>query len=189
MPAALIGRRRRIAALVGMWLLTSASYLAVAALSAALHPLMPLIPASVLVYLTLGPFTLLAAWYAEDAAFRRLLIAALLAMLVAYAIFLVLPRQIEREALPDGHPWRPLFTLLRSLEGPLNTCPSLHVVYASLVLAIRRWSWPVCLWGGAIILSTLTTRQHVAVDVASGVGLAGAAWWLAGRRLHRWTPG
>lgn len=193
----LITRRSRIVALVGMWLLTSTTYLLIAALAATLHPaispaihttldqLIPLFPISLLVYLTLGPFTLLAAWYGDDAAFRRLLVAALVAMLVAYILFLVFPQRIERGALPVDQPWQALFLLLRQVDGPLNSCPSLHVVYTAQVLAMRPWPWPVWLWGTAIIISTLTTRQHLVVDVATGVGLAATTWWLAGRWSHR----
>ena len=39
----------------------------------------------------------------------------------------------------------------------------------------------ICFWtAAAVCLSTLTTKQHVIVDVIGGIALAEAAWRVAG---------
>jgi len=69
---------------------------------------------------------------------------------------------------------------LKSSDSAGNACPSLHVGFATfsgcwLVWLIRRLSlspvWVVLsiLWGLAIIVSTMTTKQHVLMDVIFGL--------------------
>jgi membrane-associated phospholipid phosphatase len=44
-----------------------------------------------------------------------------------------------------------------------------------------------CVMAFAVFISTLTTKQHVLVDVAAGVLLAEVCWQIAGRTsLARW---
>jgi membrane-associated phospholipid phosphatase len=75
-----------------------------------------------------------------------------------------------------------------------NACPSLHVATAAFTAlwvehVLRRIGAPrwlrACngLWVGAIVWSTMATKQHVAWDVAGGLLLAVvfAALSLAGR--------
>jgi membrane-associated phospholipid phosphatase len=185
-------RRPRMLAMLGMWFLASATYPAVAALAAVLRPqpptvwvspldgLVPWLPLSVAVYLSLGPFTLLAAWCADPASYRRLLRAALVAMTVAYAVFLAMPMTPAVGPLPDDATVRALYCALRRADQGYNSLPSLHVAYVGVVLACRPWPWWAWAWGAAIAIATLTTRQHVLVDVLGGALLAASAWAVAG---------
>ena len=70
-----------------------------------------------------------------------------------------------------------LFSNLRITDTPANCCPSLHVssVYLSsfIFLDDQREKFPFFfIWGTAIALSTLTTKQHYIVDVIVGLALA-----------------
>ena len=70
-----------------------------------------------------------------------------------------------------------LFSNLRVTDTPANCCPSLHVssVYLSsfIFLDDQKEKFPFFfLWGTAIALSTLTTKQHYIVDVIVGLVLA-----------------
>ena len=193
LPGGRFARRRpRVLAMLGMWCLASVTYPAVAALAAHLHPrppaawispldgLVPWVPLSLAAYLSLGPFTLLAAWSAGAASFSRLLRAALVAMAVAYALFLAVPLAMAPGPLPEDAAGRALFTALQRADRGYNALPSLHVAYVGVVLACRSWPWWVWAWGAAIAISTLTTRQHVLADVLGGALLAAAAWAVAG---------
>ncbi len=185
-------RRTRVLAMLGMWGLASATYPAVATLAVHLHPrppaawispldgLLPWLPLSVAVYLSLGPYTLLAAWCADAIPYRRLLRAALLAMVAAYAVFLAAPLTMVAGPLPEDAFGRAIFTALHRADQGYNSLPSLHVAYVGVVLACRSWPWWVWAWGAAIAIATLTTRQHVLVDVLGGALLAAAAWAVAG---------
>ncbi len=194
-------RRARLLAMLGMWCLASATYPAVAALAAVLQPhpptvwvspldrLVPWLPLSVAVYLSLGPFTLLAAWCADAASYRRLLRAALVAMAVAYAVFLAMPMTPVAGPLPDDATGRALYRALRRADQGYNSLPSLHVAYVGVVLACRPWPWWAWAWGAAIAAATLTTRQHVMLDVLGGALLAAGAWAIAGLgRTQHVTP-
>lgn len=98
-----------------------------------------------------------------------------LASLVSLAGFLAFPLRFsfERPAA-DGLPGA-LFALLSSFDLPFNQAPSLHV---SLLLVLWTfyaakvrgpWRWAVHGWGLLVGVSVLTTWQHHAVDVVTGV--------------------
>lgn len=98
-------------------------------------------------------------------------------------------------AVPDwGIDWSlyPTLEFLKSSDASGNACPSLHVafsIYAGLWISrILRFlaagrclsavSW---LWCWLIILSTMSTKQHVFVDVLCGVALGVFVFWLNDR--------
>ncbi|MBK9373178.1 MAG: serine/threonine protein phosphatase [Holophagales bacterium] len=98
-----------------------------------------------------------------------------LASVVSLAGFLAFPLRFsfERPAA-DGLPGA-LFALLSSFDLPFNQAPSLHV---SLLLVLWTfyagkvhgpWRWAVHGWSLLVGLSVLTTWQHHAVDVVTGV--------------------
>ncbi len=89
----------------------------------------------------------------------------------------------------------PGFAVLKGVDATGNACPSLHVataVFTSIwvhhqlrLIGAPRWlRWGNVSWVGAIVWSTLATKQHVALDVAAGLVLAGvfAALSLAAHR-------
>ena len=85
--------------------------------------------------------------------------------------------------------------LIIAIDGPAaNAAPSLHVSLTcllawALVRDFRQW-WPMTMLGvGVVWLSTLYTRQHHLLDVASGILLASTAalpWhWRPWRRVEQ----
>ncbi|MBH2009248.1 MAG: phosphatase PAP2 family protein [Xanthomonadaceae bacterium] len=90
----------------------------------------------------------------------------------------------------------PQMLFLKNMDASGNACPSLHVATAFfsavwLHYLLRRlgspW-WPLLIngaWCGAIVYSTLATRQHVAVDIEAGLLLGGLAAWLSLRHRAR----
>lgn len=114
--------------------------------------------------------------------------------IVSFLIFLILPTTNVRPELESGGAWNLLMHFLYWIDAPDNLFPSLHCSTAWLCwLGVRRmkslprWVSPATLLLVFVIcLSTLTTRQHVLVDVASGTALAGICWlsarseWLLG---------
>jgi membrane-associated phospholipid phosphatase len=87
----------------------------------------------------------------------------------------------------------PAFAMLQGVDASGNACPSLHVatavlaafwmdgVFRSLVAprGLRALCWG---WMLLIVWSTLATKQHVVVDVASGAALGSLFGWLGSRR-------
>lgn len=127
--------------------------------------------------------------------FRELLLYAMwigALCLTGLACFYFWPTAVPRPAL-DASAY-PGFAVLQGVDAAGNACPSLHVATAAFTAlwvehVLRSIGAPpwlrACngLWVGAIVWSTLATKQHVAWDVAGGLLLAGvfAALSLAGR--------
>ena len=81
-----------------------------------------------------------------------------------------------------------LFNALRITDTPANCCPSLHVssVYLStfIFLEEQREKFPIFfIWGTAIAISTLTTKQHYLIDVAMGFLMAVTTYWIFYRNV------
>lgn len=113
--------------------------------------------------------------------------------LLALAVFYWLPN-----AVPPAHiDWAlyPGVAFLKGVDAAGNACPSLHVataVYSSFwlywLMREMRMGWNAqtiqILWGGAIVYSTMATKQHVSLDVLAGT-LLGAAFALGSRWFDR----
>jgi hypothetical protein len=110
--------------------------------------------------------------------------------LIGLGIFLVWPSVIP--AIEIDWTQHPGFEFLKTIDASGNACPSLHVAFAVFTairfhaslrevdarLSLRVVNW---LWCLAIVYSTLSTKQHVAVDA-----FAGAALGVLGGTV-RWT--
>lgn len=116
--------------------------------------------------------------------------------LVALTIFYFWPT-----AVPPAHiDWAryPGMAFLKGIDAAGNACPSLHVA-----TAVFSWFWlnrrlPALgldqrarffstIWCIAIVYSTMATKQHMALDVVAGIGLAlvfALAYAKAGQRYE-----
>jgi len=154
-------------------------------------------PAALVLYVSLWPYVALAPVLLVDA---RDLAAFAVAWIVLGAtgltIFLFWPTAIP----PADVDWavHPHFGFLKHLDAAGNACPSLHVAFAVFTAAwFRRLlaflrAGPVIqvvnwLWCGAILYSTVATRQHVVIDVVAGA-LLGLAVAFLHQRLAAPTP-
>ena len=149
---------------------------------------LPLLPASIWIYLSQFVLLPLSLCLVRDTAIRsRLFYACLLATLGAATVFLCWPTRLLRPEIPvdglTGLAWQLLFA--SDVDG--NCFPSLHVALATLCgFALWRHGWRglALLWPAAIALATLTTWQHVSADVIGGALLAVLAWWAEPRLLR-----
>ncbi len=141
----------------------------------ALDRAIPLIPASVFPYLSLYPFLGLNAAYfwPKPTHARRVFQAISLLNSLGTIIFCSLRTTVPRPQLATSR----LLDWLWRIDPPYNALPSLHTAYA-VVLAEAHWRlrtpwrWQVSAWALAIIISTLTTKQHHVWDVLGGIMLA-----------------
>ncbi len=150
----------------------------------------PFVSWTVWVYLSQFVFLFLAIWLFDDAETRsRTFYAMVLATAIAGGVFLVWPTEIVRRAVDaeglTGLVWQALYLI----DPQTNCFPSLHVALASLAAARLAtggdgWRWLGPLWAALISLSTLTTKQHYAIDVLGGLVLAGISY-LGIRRFVR----
>ena len=112
---------------------------------------------------------------------------------VAFATFILWPTASPRPAgpVPAG------MAVLFAWDGPYAAAPSLHAAYLVYTLAVGRrilgravpaWVWAgLALWGLAVLYATLAIREHYAVDLLAGGGLAVVAYQIAwnGAGPHR----
>jgi hypothetical protein len=151
----------------------------------------PYLPGSAWAYVAQYPLLLLAYFGTPDLArCTRFLVAAVLVQAMAALVFLAWPVRYPRESLAapagDGGWTRALVDALHRIDAPVNCLPSLHVTSCLLCLWLvgrdRRWLTAlVAVVSGATVASTLTFKQHYAVDLLAAVPVAAGGWWLAGR--------
>jgi len=153
---------------------------------------LPFLPASLPVYLSLWFYVTLPPTLIDDRReLERYGIAVGLVCLAGLACFLLWPTAVPPMVLD----WQdfPGSAVLQGIDAAGNACPSLHVATAAfsavwLHRQLGQLGAPAvvrllnALWGIAIVLSTMSTRQHVFLDAAAGtaLGLAGAGL------LHAW---
>lgn len=110
----------------------------------------------------------------------RFLSADFLAKLICLFFFLVFPTTNTRPEITENSIWGLLMKFLYWIDSPDNLFPSIHCLTSWMCyIGIRgRKEVPVCyrlfscLMAIAVFISTLTTKQHVIIDVAGGVLLA-----------------
>lgn len=122
---------------------------------------------------------------------RRLMLyylgGALLLSGIGLSIFFFYPTAVPAWDIDWGQ--YPALGFLKSSDSAGNACPSLHVGFATfsgcwLFWLARRlklapvWGVVSLLWGLAIIVSTLTTKQHVLIDAIFGFLLGGLVFGL-----------
>ena len=107
---------------------------------------------------------------------------------ICFLFFVFFPTAMTRPELDGSGFWVAFMRFVYRLDEPNNLFPSLHCFIAWLCWAGVRgnrevsplWRVSALLMAAAVCLSTLTTRQHVMLDVAGGVALSELCWQLAG---------
>lgn len=153
----------------------------------------PFLPWTVLIYL--GCFLFWAAQYlfiarqSRSEAYRFFL-ADFLAKAMCLPFFLFLPTTNIRPAVEGTALWDSLLRLVYQIDAPTNLFPSIHCLVSWLCWIGVRGRRDIPSWHRqfslvmalAVCVSTLTTRQHVILDVAGGILLAELGYWAAGLR-------
>ncbi len=150
--------------------------------------IVPFIPNSVWIYTSEYLFFIVVYVTCKDMInLNKYLYSYLILQVISVLIFLVWPTTYPRDLFPLpedlNNPTYYLFSLLRKTDTPANCCPSLHVssVYLSSFIflddQIKKFPF-FFIWGTAIALSTLTTKQHYLIDVIMGFFMAVATYWI-----------
>lgn len=114
----------------------------------------------------------------------RFMSADFLAKLACMLCFLILPTTNIRPAIVGDSVWDELMRALYRMDAADNLFPSIHCLTSWFCFIAVRGNEKVPRWYQAasfliavsICISTLTTRQHVLIDVAAGVALSEASW-------------
>ena len=158
--------------------------------------LIPFLPWTVLVYfgcyvLWVANFCLCATRGREER--YRFFCADAMAKAVCLLVFLLLPTTNVRPEIVGETGGDVLMRLLYRVDAADNLFPSIHCLISWLCwLGVKGKRDIPALYrcfslaaAVAVCISTLTTRQHVIVDVVGGVMLAEVCYWLSGKEAIR----
>ena len=150
---------------------------------------LPIIPWTIVVYNSVFILGALGIWLLPDRERIRLyFVSVVLAYTVNYLFFAFLPTHIDRAPVPqEGSMWLWAVRLTRSIDGPYTCFPSLHITNCTVaVIGLwgSRYGWWFLAWTVAIALSTLTTDQHLFLDLPAGAAVACVGAVLARRILR-----
>lgn len=133
----------------------------------------PFVGWTIIIYLSHYPL-LLVVWYINlDEKPINFYMPFFLCSAITFIIFFFFPTTIER---PDIYPgiWQKIYSILYTLDKPVNCLPSLHVSLALLAgLSLRKQGLVkkifIWIWVFFVSFSTLTTKQHLFIDVLGGM--------------------
>lgn len=101
----------------------------------------------------------------------------MISRIICFSIFLLFPTTNIRPDIVGGGIWNEGMRLLYRIDAADNLFPSIHCLVSWFCyIGIRgekkipKWyKWTSCLIAVAVFISTLTTKQHVIIDVIAGV--------------------
>ncbi len=146
-------------------------------------------PRWIWIYLSYYPgcFLPLVGWN-RRALFRQVALGYAIEFGACFVSFALIPARMAQPSVPGGgwNEWavRKLF----EIDPGFNIFPSLHVANVLLIAAVlarfdRRFAVPAWIWAILVSISTVTVKQHYAVDVLAGATLAAITIRLV---LVRW---
>lgn len=152
----------------------------------------PFVPWTVSIYLLCYLFWIvnyiLCARQDKSSAYR-FLFADILAKAVCLVFFLAIPTTNVRPVISGHTIWEEIMRLVYHIDSASNLFPSIHCLVSWFCfIGVRKQkqipAWyraASCVMAIAVFISTLTTKQHVIVDVIGGVVLAEICYYITGR--------
>lgn len=141
-------------------------------------------------------------WYFHDKPFKRYMLTLCVCFYLCVVIWILFPNACDLRSASDLER-KNLFTaivaLIRKADTPTNVFPSEHVIgtFAALMGYIdcgrfarhRTEGILMCVWGFAIIASTVFVKQHALIDLPSGAAMALiAGFFIYRKRLKERSP-
>lgn len=158
----------------------------------------PIVPWTVLIYISEYIFFYVAYLMIRDEQnYNRYLWSIGFVEAISVIFFIFFPTTYPRAdfPIPAGTPeiFALPFRVLRIVDDPSNSFPSLHVsacfVTAFIFLKEARWKFLFfVIWATLISISTLTTKQHYFLDVVAGFALAMVAAYIFIIKAHYRAP-
>ena len=154
--------------------------------------MIPVIPITVVIYFSaflfwLINYSLVAG--GEDEARGRFFAADFMTRVVCLIFFILMPTTLIRPEPGTETAWDTFLTFVYQMDAADNLFPSIHCVASWLCWVGVRTRKDIPAWyrnfslvyAVLICISTVTTKQHVILDIFGGVILAELCYWLAGR--------
>lgn len=160
-------------------------------ITSSIDELIPFLPWTIIIYF--GCYLFWCVNYflctAQDKGERdRFFCADFLSKAICLVFFLLIPTTNIRPEVTGDSIWDALMRLLYQIDSADNLFPSIHCLVSWFCwIGLRKrkdipagYRWFSFLMAVAVCISTLTTRQHVIIDVVGGVLLAEICYWIAG---------
>lgn len=116
---------------------------------------------------------------------RRCLLTYCLMLAISFLTYLCLPITMLRPDYSGEVTGALLMQMVASVDAPANCLPSLHTGFAvTAVGLVCHYDWPRPIIGmfivnaPVVLVTTITTGQHYAVDLVAGIGVSLVALWL-----------
>lgn len=161
--------------------------------------LIPFVPWTLLIYV--GCYIFWSVNYticamAEKYEAYRLFCADFISKTICFFFFVFLPTTNVRPEILGNTFWEIGMKLLYQMDAPTNLLPSIHCLVSwfsfigikknkNVSMVYKLFSLLMAI---AVCVSTLTTKQHVIVDVIAGILLAEISYWFAGLLLNKAKP-
>jgi len=152
----------------------------------------PFVPLMIIPYMSIDLFFVIGPFLCADRRELSLLSKRIaLAIVVACAIFLLMPLKLGVERPPADGWLGAVFDWFRAMDQPHNLFPSLHIalrtILAELYARHARGLTRLLshLWFSLIGLSTLLTYQHHVIDIAGGFALAVVVFYAVTDKVER----
>ena len=151
----------------------------------------PFQPAWVFIYILWFPLIFLfppAVYFADRALHARYLFSAAADIVISTVIYLAYPTSFQRPAPPDTFSGRVMGLVYSGSYRGVNCMPSMHcsMCYLVIVTAVLCGGMPLpgrcaaVIVSVLIVISTMTTKQHVFLDALSAVPVAAVCWLIGG---------
>ncbi len=122
----------------------------------------------------------------------RFFIADFLSRIVCLAFFVLYPTTLARPEVEGSGIFDAAMRFLYKVDAPTNLFPSIHCLVSWFCFIGIAKDKTIHLWyrifsfffAVAVFISTLTTRQHVILDVVGGVALAQICYWISQKTSH-----
>ena len=141
-----------------------------------LDRLIPINLQAIYIYFSYYLFLSITAWTVSKPDFVKFMQSICFVVLISHLSYFFFPTGISRETInTDNAPL--LYEWLTQWEKPRNCLPSLHASLSTLALLTlwkKTWLWKLVasLWCIAILWSAVALRQHVTLDIGTGILLA-----------------
>lgn len=157
----------------------------------------PFVPAFIIPYLLWYPyvFSMFIVFFRKDrSVYYRSLTLTCIGLVVCYLIYYVFQTTVPRPEIAYDGILNWLVGIVYMTDGPYNCFPSIHVLTSHIVLKAalqcklsRGIKAAAFVTSWLIIISTLFVKQHVLADVAGGILLSEALYFIGGKifRLRR----
>jgi len=138
----------------------------------------PLIPAFILVYVSMNLLLLVPLFFARAEDVRILGKRMIFCTLLAGLIFYFFPAPVAFARAQNIPEWQGAYDFLYHYDHPNNSLPSLHITYSLLAIFSfwdrlqLRGKTILLIWFFLICCSVLFTHQHQVLDIGAGVLLS-----------------